>query len=119
MTRFLAICAGGALGSGVRYLVATWLTRGAFPLGTLAVNVLGSLAIGAVMALSLRGAVGDELRFFLVTGVLGGFTTYSAFSYETVSLYQRGFAGLALANVGATLLACFAATALVLWAGGR
>ena len=107
MTRFLVICAGGALGSGGRYLLSTWLTRGTFPVGTLAVNLIGAFAIGTVM----RSVSAEDLRLFLVTGILGGFTTYSAFSYETVSLYQRGLTGLALANVGATLLGCFAATA--------
>ncbi len=116
MTRFLVICAGGAIGSGGRYLVATWLNRGGFPGGTLAVNLLGAFAIGAVMQLAVKNAVGGDLRLFLVTGVLGGFTPYSAVSYETVALYQRGLVGLALANVGATLLGCFAATALGLLA---
>ncbi len=120
MQRFLLICLGGALGSGARYLVslptARWVSNG-FPLGTLLVNLVGSFLIAVVMAASLKSeAISVELRFFLVTGVLGGFTTYYSFSYEGVSLAERGQWSLAVLYLGLTLLGGFAATVLGLWA---
>jgi len=88
--------------------VATWGTG--FPWGTLTVNLVGSFFISAIMYLGLEvGAVGPELRIFLTVGVLGGFTTYSSFSHETLSLAQRGQWGLAAGYVGATLLGAWVA----------
>src|SRR5437868_6955121 len=112
MARFLLICAGGAVGSGARYLLSTAMARafGNFPFGTLTVNVLGSFLASVVMVLALeRSALAPDLRFFLVTGVLGGFTTYSSFNYETLHLAQSGAGGLAVVNVAATLIACLLA----------
>jgi CrcB protein len=84
------IAAGGALGAVLRWLLATAVqTRVAtnFPLGTLAVNVLGCAAIGALAAwFTAPGGLREETRLFLVVGVLGGFTTMSAFAWESVSL---------------------------------
>jgi fluoride exporter len=115
MSRFLLVCAGGALGSGARYLLGTWAaaTWGThFPWGTLVINVAGSFLISVVMVLGLEtGAVGPELRLLLAVGVLGGFTTYSSFNYEALALLQRGDAGLAAAYVAATLLGAMAAGA--------
>ena len=86
------------------------LTGAGFPSGTLVVNVLGSFVIGLVMALSLeRGAIDDDLRILLTSGFCGGFTTMSAFSYETLALVRDGEQLLALGNVGGTLVACLAA----------
>ena len=108
MTRFLLVCAGGALGSGARYLVGTWAAGAwgtGFPWGTLTINLAGSFLIAVVMVLGLEtGWVGPDLRLFLAVGVLGGFTTYSSFNYETLALVQRGHPGLAAAYVAATLL---------------
>jgi fluoride exporter len=118
MARFLLICAGGAVGSGARYLLSTALARafGNFPFGTLTVNVLGSFLVSVVMVLALeKSAVSPDLRFFLVTGVMGGFTTYSSFNYETLHLAQSGAAGLAVANVALTLVACALAGAGGIW----
>jgi fluoride exporter len=104
---------GGALGSGARYAVATWALRAFgpdFPRGTLIVNVTGSFLIAVVMAVSLAtDAIPADLRVFLTSGVLGGFTTYSSFNYETLMLVQQGRPGLAVLNVAVTLLACLAA----------
>jgi len=112
MQRLLLVAAGGALGSALRYLVATaalvWLGP-AFPWGTLAVNLVGSFLIGLVQTLAAQRLVlGEEARLFLTTGVMGGFTTYSAFSYETVGLMERGAWGAAWLNVGLTTAACLA-----------
>ena len=120
MGRFLLVCLGGAIGSGARYLFSTAMSRvfGNFPVGTLGVNVIGSFLISVVMALALeRGALSVEARLFIVTGVLGGFTTYSSFNYETLHLVQSGAAGLAVLNVALTLVCCVGAGVLGLWAG--
>lgn len=97
----LLVAAGGAAGSVLRYLVSLlaleWL-GGGFPWGTLAVNVIGSGAIGVLGGLGVQG----ELRLLLVTGLLGGFTTFSAFSLETGILAER-HAGLAALYVAASL----------------
>jgi CrcB protein len=113
---FLLICAGGAAGTGARYLVSSgmvrWLGPG-FPAGTLTVNVAGSFLVGAIMDLGIRyGALGPELRLILTAGVLGGFTTYSSFNYETLSYFARGSWGLGIAYLLATVLGCFAAAML-------
>src|SRR5262245_44228603 len=112
MARFLMICLGGAVGTGARYLFSTAMTRafGYFPFGTLGVNVLGSFLASVVMVLALeRSAISPDLRLILVTGMLGGFTTYSTFNYETLHLAQSGATGLAIVNVAVTLVACMLA----------
>jgi CrcB protein len=121
MGRFLWICAGGAAGTAARYLLSTWLLRltgAAFPWGTLAVNVVGSFLLGAVMEIGLTSdLLSPTARLTLATGVLGGFTTYSSFNYETLRYLQEANWLLALANVGATVLTCLAAGVLGGWAG--
>ena len=112
MGRVLLVAAGGALGSALRYLVATaalaWLGP-TFPWGTLVVNLVGSFLIGLVQQLATEALVlGEESRLFLTTGVMGGLTTYSAFSYETVRLFEVGAAWQAWFNVLATTAACLA-----------
>lgn len=111
--RLLWIVLGGAAGTAARYLLGGWLLDRlgpAFPWGTLAVNLLGSFLIGFVMETSLlTGAINPTLRLALTTGVLGGFTTYSSFNYETLRLAEGGVWLTASANVGATLVGCWAA----------
>lgn len=113
MGRFLLVCLGGALGSGARYLVSTWAARALgpdFPRGTLIVNATGSFLLAAIMTASLStDAVPPDLRLFLAAGIMGGFTTYSSFNYETLSLLQQGSAGLAALNLGLTVLGCLGA----------
>ena len=121
MERLLLVAAGGAVGSALRYLVATaalvWLGP-AFPWGTLAVNLAGSFLIGLVQVLAAeRLVLGEEARLFLTAGVLGGFTTYSAFSYETVGLMERGAWGPAWLNVALTTSGCLAICYLGMLAG--
>jgi fluoride exporter len=108
--RVLLVALGGALGSSLRYLVATaalaWLGP-AFPWGTLIVNLVGSFAIGLGQQLATEGLVlREETRLFLTTGVMGGLTTYSAFSYESVRLMETGAWGPAWLNVVVTTVAC-------------
>jgi CrcB protein len=111
--RYLLVMVGGAIGSLLRYLVGAWvqgLLGPAFPWSTLFVNALGSLLIGAVVRLSLEGALSGEARLFLAMGLLGGFTTFSSFSYETLALLQDGEALAALAYaLGSLLLGFFLA----------
>ncbi|MBS1110527.1 MAG: camphor resistance protein CrcB [Anaeromyxobacteraceae bacterium] len=113
MSKLLLVCAGGAIGSGARYLVGSWAVTAwgtGFPWGTLVVNLTGSFLISVIMYLGLEvGAVGPDLRMFLAVGVMGGFTTYSSFNHETLVLAQRGQWGLAAGYVGATLLGAWVA----------
>ena len=95
MERYLLVALGGALGSLLRYGLGAWVqgSLGAgFPWSTLFVNALGSFFIGLTIRLSLSG----EARLFLAVGVLGGFTTFSSLSYETLALLQGGEVGKAL-----------------------
>ncbi len=106
MERYLLVALGGALGSLLRYALGAW-AQGAlgpgFPWSTLLVNALGSFLIGAVVRLSLEGALSGEARLFLAVGVLGGFTTFSSLSYETLALLQEGEAVKALLYAGGSL----------------
>jgi CrcB protein len=109
--RLLLVCAGGALGSGARYLVSTWAARalGAdFPRGTLLVNVTGSFVLAFIFAVP-GSRLSPELRLFLGAGICGGYTTYSSFNTETLALFEQGSAALAAANLALTVLACLAA----------
>ena len=120
VVRFLLICLGGAVGTGARYLFSTAMARafGNFPFGTLGVNVIGSFLISVVMVLALeKSALSLDLRLIIVTGGLGGFTTYSSFNYETLHLAQAGAGGLAVANVALTLIVCALAGIAGIWVG--
>jgi CrcB protein len=122
----LYVAAGGAAGSVLRWLLAEWSQRlsptATFPWGTMLINIAGSFAIGAVMTLATeRAGVSPETRLLLVTGLLGGFTTFSAYSYETLSLLRAGHpagaAVYALGSVGLGLAAAIAGRALILARG--
>jgi fluoride exporter len=119
--RLALICLGGAAGTAARYLVSGLAARwfGAeFPFGTLIVNVAGSLLIGLVQHVGLTTlAIPDTVRVMLTIGVLGGFTTYSSFSYETLQLVEDGAWGPAVLNVLVTTGLCLAACALGLGLG--
>lgn len=116
----LMIALGAAAGANLRYVLSLWAARQwgvAFPYGTLLINVSGSFAIGVVMVLlTTRFITGDSWRLLLVTGLLGGFTTFSTFSYETYMLLVSGSwlaAGLnILASVGLGLVGLFLGTGL-------
>lgn len=116
MSKLIAIAAGGAIGALLRYWtsVAVHARLGAgFPYGTLAVNVIGSLLMGFLYIWLIdRIAAGPALRAFLLIGVLGGFTTFSTFSMETLNLLESGQAGRALANVVVSVLVCVSAAAV-------
>lgn len=100
--QILAVSIGATLGALARWRAGLWLNQvwSGFPLGTLAVNVVGGLLIG--MALEWLARYPNEgLRLLLVTGFLGGLTTFSSFSGESLALLQRGLYGLALAHTAA------------------
>jgi fluoride exporter len=121
VSRFLWICLGGALGTGARYLLSGWLLRAvgpAFPVGTLAVNVVGSFLLGFLMQVATTTELlGPTLRLTLTTGVMGGFTTYSTFNYETLRYFEDGAVGMGALNIAATLGGCLFAGLLGLAAG--
>jgi CrcB protein len=117
MSQVMAIAAGGALGSVLRYWLSTWvyaLAGRGFPYGTLVVNVLGCLLMGVLFVLLVeRMGESTVLRAGLLIGVLGGFTTFSTFSIETFNLIEQGAWVKAAANSVASLVLCIGAT----WAG--
>lgn len=115
MNILLAVAAGGAIGAVGRYLVVTqvghWLGLH-YPFGTLAVNVIGSFLLAALVeAAALAWSVGEALRAFLVVGVFGAFTTFSAFSLEVVLLFQRGEIVPALLYAAGSVVLCVLAFA--------
>ena len=121
MERLLLIAVGGAIGTVTRYLVAVaaaqWLGA-SFPYGTLLVNMTGAFLIGLVQALAADTALlSESTRLFLTTGMMGGLTTYSAFSYETVWLMQQHQWHAAWLNVVVTTAVCLALCFLGLGAG--
>lgn len=115
---FLSVAAGGAIGASLRWLVVRWAGQAlglAFPYGTLMVNVAGSLVMGVAAVVMMERFPGSwgRLSPFLMTGILGGFTTFSAFSLDTLFLIERG-RNLAAATYagGSVVLSIFG-----LWAG--
>lgn len=123
MDRFLWVCAAGALGSGARFLISQAIERAArgasFPYGTLLVNVVGSFLICAIMPLAAAGIVSPTQRLALTTGFLGGFTTYSAFAYETLRCFDAKAFRVGVLNITATLVLGLAAGALGLLCGRK
>ena len=109
---FLGAGIGGAGRHGVNVLAAR-LFGTAFPAGTLAINVLGCLLMGLIAGIfAFRGHLPQEMRLFLTTGILGGFTTFSAFSLDAALLWERGEAGLAALYVGASVIFSLLAVAV-------
>ena len=110
MERFLLICLGGAVGTGLRYLTSILAARwfGAeFPYGTLIVNLSGAFAIGLVQQVGTESLlIPDNVRLFLTTGIMGGLTTYSTFSYETVRLMEVNAWHQAWINIFVTTTIC-------------
>jgi CrcB protein len=113
MTRVLLIGVAGALGTLSRYLIGQWAREvlgTAFPYGTLIVNVAGCFLIALVSELALSTQmISPTVRLTLMTGFLGGLTTYSSFNYETTNLLRERAWATGLANVGVTFALCFVA----------
>ena len=110
MERLLLICLGGGIGAGLRYLVSIVAARwfGAeFPYGTLIVNLSGAFAIGVVQQIGTESLLlPDNVRLFMTTGMMGGLTTYSTFSYETVRLMEVDAWHQAWINIFVTTTIC-------------
>ncbi len=115
LVQFVYVGMGGFLGAGLRFALGSWIHRALpaalFPYGTMAVNVLGCLLIGYLAG--WRQPLEPGMRLFLMIGLLGGFTTFSTFALETLSLTQQDEYLLAFINVAAKLLLGLAAA----WAG--
>src|SRR6266545_3951174 len=113
MARFFWICLGGAAGTGARYLLSGWvlsIAGPAFPWGTLAINASGSFLLGVLMQVALTTRIlHPTLRLALSAGVLGGFTTYSTFNYETIAYLRDRAWVYGILNIAATVLLCLAA----------
>ena len=116
MLQYLWIGLGGFLGANARYLLQTWATNRwgpAFPYGTSLVNASGSLVIAFFLTLVTgRLAVSPETRLFVAAGFLGGFTTFSSFSYETFRLFEQGGWGAAALNMAGNLILSLAGVLL-------
>lgn len=118
MKQILLVALGGALGSVARFKMSGWVLHQSpnwrFPAGTLAVNLIGCLIAGLLAGMAVKQDVfTPEARVFLFTGILGGFTTFSAFGLETLLLLKRGETGVALANVVVSIVVGLA----VAWLG--
>jgi CrcB protein len=113
MRNYIMVGVGGVIGAVGRYWLGGVISRmssGKFPYGTLVVNLAGCLLIGFIMTLALeRFSWSPELRVFLTIGILGSFTTFSTFSYETMSLLREGAYALGAANMAVSVLGCLAA----------
>ena len=123
MDRLLWIGLGGALGTIARYGLSTWCQQrfgAGFPVGTLAVNAIGSFLLGGIMHVgSTTDLLSPMVRLALGVGVMGGFTTYSTFNYETFRYFQTGAWVTGILNVLVTVLGCMVAGLLGFLAAKR
>ena len=119
MSSFLAVGLGGALGAMGRYGISLLPLKSAFPWLTLLTNVLGALVIGVVVGVTADNAASPNTVLFWKTGVCGGFTTFSTFSLETVTLLSDGKSGLAAAYVALSVVLCLLGVVLGQWLGQK
>lgn len=118
MNSLFPVMIGGAIGAGARHLVGQWVIArigSGFPWGTLSINIAGSLAMGLLIGWLARGDAGETMRLFVGVGILGGFTTFSAFSLDFWVLFERGQAGQAFAYVFASVVGAIIACGLGLF----
>lgn len=112
MAKVLYVGIGGFIGASLRYLISITVPKffkSGIPLGTLLVNIAGAILIGFIMEMSIRFSfISPNMKLFLTTGILGGLTTFSTFSYETMDLYQKGkyilFCSNIILNLGLSLI---------------
>ena len=113
MTPLIPVMAGGAIGAALRYLTGLALPpRAGWPLGTLTVNIIGGLAMGLLAAAVMKGQASEAMRLFAGVGILGGFTTFSAFSLEGFRMLDSGQWGLAISYAAVSVIASIGAVAL-------
>lgn len=119
MLNLLLVALGGAIGASLRHLVSVGALRAGyvtFPWATMAINVVGSLAMGVFVGwLARRGSSSEALRLFVAVGILGGFTTFSAFSLDFANLWQRGALQVAFGYIAGSVLLSLGAIFLGLW----
>lgn len=108
MIEFILVGVGGFFGSGFRYLVGKGLSGAilGFPLGTLVVNLVASILMGIFYGFSLKTIISQKIGLFLMTGLLGGFSTFSAFSIETVNLFTEKKYAFAITNILLNVVFC-------------
>ncbi len=117
LTKLFFVGLGSFFGGSLRYAISTWTSRslGVFPLGTLLVNIIGGLLMGFIMQASKSfWPISPNARLFLTTGIMGGLTTFSTFSYESVQFFSEGRYGLMAVNVCSNLFLALIAC----WVGG-
>lgn len=114
LKNILLVALGGAVGSVCRYLVSS-LSNTSFPWGTLAVNILGSLLIGVLVGFATKGILSDGMKLLLVTGFCGGFTTFSTFANESLSMMKASDTLLAALYVGISVVVGILAVKLGLY----
>jgi len=121
MTNLLWVAAGGAIGASLRHLSGTAALRimgAGFPWGTLFVNIFGSLIMGLFIAwMTKKTGVSNEIRLFVTTGILGGFTTFSAFSLDVANMVERGAMASAFIYIAGSVVISLAAVFIGLWFG--
>jgi fluoride exporter len=121
MQNYVLVFVGGGMGAAARYWLSGWVPgkiQSDFPVGTLAVNMLGCFLIGLLMsAFEERFLAQPSVRVFLTIGILGGFTTFSTFSFETVALIRDGEVLFATMNILVSILTCLGGTALGMYIG--
>lgn len=107
MQKILYVGLGGFIGAALRYVISSKMVSTGIPWGTLLVNVIGGVLIGLIMQMCLStNSISPNMKLFLTTGVLGGLTTFSTFSYETVGLFSSGDYKSGVMNICLNLILC-------------
>lgn len=102
--QFLIVGLGGGIGSMLRYAANVLYSSKSFPITTLLINIIGSFIIGIVIAWSIKNPSSENWKLFLATGICGGFTTFSAFSFENLAMLQNGKFSLSLLYIAGSIL---------------
>ena len=107
------VAIGGAIGAGLRYLIGTWISYETFPIATITVNLVGSFLLGIIALSTSQNFISSDLALFLGTGIIGAFTTMSAFSLDTIELLQDGNN----ATAGLYVILTFSLCPVLAWCG--
>ena len=106
LQQVVMVALGGGIGAALRYLTSEWISNEGFPYATLAVNLVGSFLMGALAIALAEQVISKDLALLFGTGLLGGLTTMSAFSVETIRLIEEQQTGIAASYVGLTMVLC-------------